>query len=70
MNVGYGELASVHEVLGFGRGLRVNVCFRPRTDYAALSSLFSSNTRYTYGKLLCAFPIQILYMQLHRLVRN
>jgi hypothetical protein len=57
MNVGYGELASVHEVLGFGRGLRVNVCFRPRTDYAALSSLFSSNTRYTYGKLLCAFPI-------------
>jgi hypothetical protein len=30
-NTNRAELASVHETLGFGRGLRVNVCFRPRT---------------------------------------
>jgi hypothetical protein len=50
-NVDHAELASVHEMLGFGQGLRVNVCFKPRTDYAAPASLFSSNTRYTYGML-------------------
>jgi hypothetical protein len=47
----HAELACVHETLGFGRGLRVNVCFQPRTDYDPPTSLGWSNTRYTYGML-------------------